>query len=163
MNDIGELIVGAYLQVIEECDFVHYNTRLPGGGVPGLRELDVIGLKLESSTAYLCEVTTHLRGVNQGVGGNPRTVEKIKDKHAWQQEYARQCLKGFEHRYMYWSPYVPVGYITKQLEPVDSLELIINKEYTDRIERLRKAAKVQMRNTGNDAFRMLQILEHLRR
>jgi len=63
---------------------------------------------------------------------------------------------------MYWSPHVPVGYITERLEQINSLELIINDKYTERIERLRKVAKAQMRNTGNAAFRMLQILEHLR-
>jgi len=119
-------------------------------------------LKLNSNTAYLCEVTTHLRGANQGGGGNAQTVQKIKDKHEWQQEYAHRCMKDFEHRFMCWSPYVPVGYITERLERVNSLELIINDKYTGRIGQLREAARAQMRNTGNAAFRMLQILEHLR-
>ncbi len=30
---IGEFIVGAYLQLIEECDFIDYNVRPPGGGL----------------------------------------------------------------------------------------------------------------------------------
>jgi len=71
-------------------------------------------------------------------------------------------MKDFEHRFMCWSPYVPVGYITERLERVNSLELIINDKYTGRIGQLREAARAQMRNTGNAAFRMLQILEHLR-
>jgi len=106
---------------------------------------------LNSNTAYLCEVTTHLRGANQG-GGNAQTVRKIKDKHKWQQEYAHRCLKDFGHRFMYWSPYVPIGYITERLERVNSLELIINDKYTERIERLRKAAKAQMRTPAMPLF-----------
>jgi len=41
LTDIGEFIVGAHLQLIEECDFVDYNVRPPGGGLKGLSELDV--------------------------------------------------------------------------------------------------------------------------
>ena len=29
LTDIGEFIVGAYLQLIEECDFIDYNVRPP--------------------------------------------------------------------------------------------------------------------------------------
>ena len=30
LTDIGEFIVGAHLQLIEECDFIDYNVRPPG-------------------------------------------------------------------------------------------------------------------------------------
>ena len=55
LTDIGEFIVGAHLQLIEECDFIDYNVRPPGGGLKGLGELDVVGLNFNSNTAYLCE------------------------------------------------------------------------------------------------------------
>jgi len=38
LTDIGEFIVGAYLQLIEECDVIDYNVRPPGGGLEGLNE-----------------------------------------------------------------------------------------------------------------------------
>ena len=63
LTDIGEFIVGAYLQIVEECDVVDYNVRPPGGGLEGLGELDVIGLNFKTNTAYFCEVTTHIRGL----------------------------------------------------------------------------------------------------
>ena len=161
MENIGELIVGAYLQEIEGCDFVIYNTRLPGGGQDGLRELDVVGLKLKDKVAYLCEVTTHIGGMGYQ-GGNPGAVKKIKEKHASQKKYAAENLEGFQHRFMFWSPYVPVGYITEHLEKIESLELVINVEYTARIEKLQAKAKATKHQTSNAAFRMLQILAHLR-
>lgn len=58
LTDIGEFIVGAHLQLIEECDFIDYNVRPPCGGLKGLGELDVVGLNFNSNTPYLCEVTT---------------------------------------------------------------------------------------------------------
>ena len=43
-TDIGEYIVGAYLKIIKECDFVDYNVRPPGGGLEGLNESNIVGL-----------------------------------------------------------------------------------------------------------------------
>jgi len=57
LTDVGEYIVGAYLQVEEGCDFVDYNIRPPGGGLEGLGELDVVGLNFKTKTAYVCEVS----------------------------------------------------------------------------------------------------------
>ncbi len=64
--EMGEYLVGAYLKVIEGCEFVDYNVRFPSGGLKGLDELDVIGFNFESDVAYLCEVTTHVRGILYG-------------------------------------------------------------------------------------------------
>ncbi|MFC4103238.1 hypothetical protein [Paenibacillus xanthanilyticus] len=160
-TEMGELIVGAYLKQIEECDFVEYNVRTRGGGLKGLNELDVVGLNFVTNTAYLCEVTTHLLGALYV--DNRSTVEKIKTKHENQKYYALNYLTSFQNiRYMFWSPYVPVGYITKGLAEVTDLELIINKEYTNRINEMRLLAKKTTNDTGNDFFRALQILEHLK-
>ncbi|WP_200894700.1 hypothetical protein [Bacillus alveayuensis] len=68
-----------------------------------------------SITTYLCEVTTHIRGLHT-------TVEKIKQKHEVQKEYAELLLKDFPNRiYMFWSPYVLEGYITTELRKIDPL------------------------------------------
>ena len=79
---IGEYLVGAYLKLIVGCDFVDYNVRVPGGGLAGLNELDVVGMDFGSSTAYLCEVTTHIRGMLYK--NNRETVDRIKRKHSHQ-------------------------------------------------------------------------------
>lgn len=161
LTDIGEFIVGAYLQLIEECDFVDYNVRPPGGGLEGLGELDVVGINLKTSTTYLCEVTTHIRGLLYK--DNKETVRRIGRKFVRQKEYAKQHLSKFEnHRFMFWSPVVPKGYLTANLSKVEGLELVINGDYKRRIEELRELAASTTHDARNPFFRMLQIMEHLR-
>lgn len=161
LTDIGEYIVGAYLKLSEGCDFVDYNVRAPGGGVEGLGELDVLGLKMETKKAYLCEVTTHIRGLNYG--GNEKTVRRIIKKHERQKWYANNYLTNFdEAEFSFWSPYVPVGYMTEQLQQVDGLQLVINEAYAARIDEMKRLAQANTHDTRNPFFRMLQILQHTR-
>lgn len=160
-TDVGEYIVGAYLKCIKNCDFVDYNVRIPGGGLKGLAELDVVGLNLKTNTAYLCEVTTHIRGLLYR--NNKFTVKKIKQKHEIQQEYAELLLENFSKKiFMFWSPYVPEGYITKNLRNIETLELVINKDYTSCIQQMKKVAADNTNDLGNPFLRTLQILEHLK-
>ena len=63
---------------------------------------------------------------------------------------------------MFWSPVVPKGYITKNLEKIKGLSIVINNEYTNCISELRTKAKESTYDAGNPFFRILQILEHLR-
>ena len=100
LTDIGEYIVGAYLQLKLDCDVVAYNVRPPGGGLKGLEEIDVVGLNLKKRIAYLCEVTTHIRGVLYK--NNQTTVDRITRKHKRQKWYSRQrFLKRFRCEYMF--------------------------------------------------------------
>ncbi len=162
MADIGEFIVGAYLKVIKECDFVDYNVRPAGGGLEGLNELDVVGLDFKNKIAYLCEVTTHIRGLLYK--DNKTTVGRIKKKYGIQKTYANKNLSDFPNRYfMFWSPVVPRGYITSELGKIDGLELVINEKYAQCIEGLKEKAKELTNDVGNPFFRTLQILEHLRK
>lgn len=55
-TEMGEYLVGAYLQLEQQCDVLSFNVRPPGGGLKGLQELDVVGLNFKTNTAYLCEV-----------------------------------------------------------------------------------------------------------
>lgn len=161
LTDIGEFIVGAHLQLVEGCDMVDYNVRAPGGGLAGLNELDVIGLNFETNTAFLCEVTTHIRGLLYK--NNQETVRRIRKKHQYQIAYSKKYLKEFKtHRYMFWSPVVPVGYVTDHLLKIDTLEVVINGEYKHRIEVLKELAATTTHDARNPFFRMLQIMGHLR-
>ena len=161
-TDIGEYIVGAYLKIIRGCDFVDYNVRSPGGGLQGLNELDVVGLNFSKKLAYLCEVTTHIRGLL--IKDKRTTVETTRMKYEKQKEYATKHLPGFPKRhFMFWSPVVPKGYITEGLEKIEGLELCINAKYAQCIDELKQKAGELTNDVGNPFFRMLQILEHLRR
>lgn len=154
----GEQLVGAYLKIVEGCDVVSYNVRPPGGGVRGLEEFDVLGLDFKNSTAFLCEVTTHIAGTS------PVSIERLKTKHKRQRKYARDHLRQFtDIRYMFWSPRVPVGKQTKELAKLKKIEAVINADYAARIDELAQEATRRRNDEGNDAFRILQILAHLRR
>lgn len=161
LTDIGEYIVGAYLKLKLGCDFVDYNVRPPGGGLKGLEELDVLGLDLKNNVAFLCEVTTHIRGVLYK--DNKTTIERIRKKYKHQQDYASEYLTKFDKiRYMFWSPVVPKGYLTENLARIEGLELVINANYKKCIEELRELARYTTHDTRNPFFRMLQILEHMK-
>ena len=163
LTDVGEYFVGAYLRLIEQCDFVDYNVRAPGGGLAGLGELDVVGFNFRTKTAFLCEVTTHIRGLLISNQGKDDTVPRIKAKHGRQKEYAARYLKHLKvHRFQFWSPVVPRGRVA-QLAQIEGLELVINGEYARRVDKLMMLARVEKYDTRNPVFRMMQILGSLRR
>jgi len=161
ITDIGEYLVGAYLKLVEKCDVIDYNVRPPGGGIEGLGELDVIGLNFKTQSATICEVTTHICGLQYGT--NLETVTRIRAKHVRQKQYAKQYLKSFGNiQYQFWSPVVAVGFITENLSQVKTLELVINGEYKRRFEMLQRLAGTETHDTRNPVFRVLQIIGHLR-
>ena len=159
-TEMGEYLVGAYLKLIEGCDFVDYSVREPGGGLIGLNELDVVGIHFKKRTAFLCEVTTHIRGLLYK--DNRETIRRIAYKHQNQRDYANSRLAEFQPVFMFWSPYVPKGYVTDHLADIPGLELVINAEYKRRVNELQQKAIKERQDTGNPAFRMLQILGALR-
>ncbi len=160
-TEMGEYIVGAYLRLVEHCDFVDYNVRQIEGGQKGLNEFDVLGLRFADRAAYLCEVTTHIRGLLYK--DNKATVERVGQKFQRQKKYAEDCLTDFPNcRFMFWSPSVPEGYITDGLKRISGLELVINAEYTRCVDELRGKARIMSNDIGNPFFRVLQILERLR-
>ncbi|MGD0649885.1 MAG: hypothetical protein ABSA97_01870 [Verrucomicrobiia bacterium] len=161
--EMGEYVVGAYLEFIKKCEVVHYGARLPGGGLGGLNELDVVGLNFAGKTAYLCEVTTHLNGL--AIINYPTTVEKFKKKYSAAKKYADVCLKDlkdFQRVFMFWSPRVSEGRLTEQLRAIGGWELVINRSYSDCVEQLRREAERSTRPTSNPFFRALQIIGHLK-
>ena len=161
LTDVGEYLVGACLQLLDGCDFVDYNVRPPGGGLDGLGELDVIGLNFATRTAILCEVTTHIRGLLYV--NNQETVKRIGKKHERQKAYAAKYLGNFDNfRYQFWSPVVPVGYVTEELKKIESLELVINQAYRAKVDALRTKAGLLTHDARNPVFRLLQIIEHLK-
>ena len=161
-TEMGEYAVGAYLKEVLACDFVDYNVRLPGGGLEGLGEIDVVGLTFEDQTPFLCEVTTHLEGLQYGT--YKTTILRIKKKFAHQKSFAQKRLTHFKNiNFMFWSPVVPEGVLTRNLAEIDGLQLVINGAYTDKVGELEQEAKNTTRDTGNPFFRVLQLLAHLRK
>ncbi len=159
--EMGEYLVGSWFEFIEDCDVVSYNVRFPGEGLKALSEFDVVGLDFKKNTAYLCEVATHILGLIYG-NTSEYTVNKIKDKHRKQKDYAKKYLKDFKTvSFQFWSPKVSRKTV-EGLKKIKGLELVINEEYTARANQLREEAKRITKRVNNPAFRLLQILEHLK-
>ncbi|MGE4352037.1 MAG: hypothetical protein AB7E52_07615 [Bdellovibrionales bacterium] len=161
-TEIGEYIVGAYLKLVLGCDVVDYNVRIPGGKLEGLGELDVVGYNFELGHAFICEVATHILGLDYG--GYDETLDRIRRKHERQKIYAERFLKGRfnEIRFMFWSPNVPVGKLTTGLAAIEGMDLILNAAYKKAVGELKTQAQTTSHDTGNPFFRALQILQHLR-
>lgn len=101
-EDIGESLVGAYLRYVEGCEFVLFNTYLPG--VQG--EIDVIGIRLgRPQDIFFVEVTTHIQGMTYG--GNRRTVEKVREKLVRAQALAKQRFPEDDHHFQVWTVPTP--------------------------------------------------------
>jgi hypothetical protein len=83
-------------------------------------------------------------------------------KHERQKRYGVKFLKNFQCQYMFWSPVVPVGFITESLSQLPDLELVVNGDYKRRIDELKVLARETTHDARNPVFRVLQILEHMR-
>lgn len=164
-EDIGESLVGAYLRYVERCEFVLFNTFLPG--IQG--EIDVIGIRLgQPRDIYFAEVTTHLDGMTYG--GNASTVSKIRSKLERAQGFADERFPGDRHHFSVWSPRVPEGAMTVAFNTMADefaqsgkrLTFVINRVYGDRIQELIEVAKANRKATSDPAFRLLQVLAVVR-
>ena len=157
--------MGAYFRYVRGCEFVLFNTFLPG--IQG--EIDVIGIRLGTPRdVYFAEVTTHIEGMTYG--GNSSTVEKIKNKLARAQDFARERFPGDAHHYSVWSPRVPEGAMTAAFADLaaefadrgEQLSFVINKGYGDRVQELIAIARSNSRATSDPAFRLLQVLTRVK-
>jgi hypothetical protein len=142
-------------------------------------EIDVVGIDLKNSIAYVCEVATHTGGLNYVKGAQPDNVNKLTRKFMDDVNYARSYLGNFEqHRFMLWSPVVkhPVAAQTKhnqfndlveirrnlRAEPYRAnIEMIVNEVYQARVDELRHKATEETAASEYPVFRLLQILHVL--
>lgn len=161
------MLVGAYLKLVEECEIVAYGQHSPIEGEQ--MEVDVIGIQPDGKQEVItCEVATHLLGL--GYGNSEKNRDTVAAKFRNAETYVDRVFGSSEsHRFQFWSPKVP-SKSEKKLEDVASefkdrtdtkLELVMNKQYTERINELQKAAASTASQTNELAFRILQILEHL--
>ena len=129
----------------------------------GLDEFDVVGLNFEDSQAFLCEVSTHIRGLSYKT--KDAAIQRVREKFKKQKSYAKEWLGFFEKssHFMFWAPSVKNPDVVKRLRRISGLEIVVNEDYTDCVETLRREAKRQSHDVGNPAFRLLQILEHMKK
>lgn len=160
-EDIGESLVGSYLRYVQGCEFVLFNTFLPGEQ----GEIDVIGIRLGSPRdIYFVEVTTHIEGMTYG--GNKKTVEKVRDKLVRAQRFAQDKFPEDRHHFQVWSPRVPVGAMTTDFAAMSAefevrgerLNFVMNQAYGDAVQELITVARGNSKATSDPAFRLLQVL-----
>jgi hypothetical protein len=184
----GELLVGSYLRLVEGCELVTYNQRSHEAG--NQLEIDVIGVDNTEDgqqAVYTCEVVTHIDGLHYS--GTPdtdrweeygnddyqHTLERLWRKFSADKEYVTDLFDADSYVFQFWSPIVRGNrdekcLLTGLYNMADEFEakrdakfeLVINEEYTDRIEALREKAEQTEKDYGELGFRILQILEHLR-
>ena len=177
----GELLVGSYLRLVEGCELVMYNQRSQKQG--DQLEIDVIGVDSTEQgerVVYTCEVVTHIDGLHYS--GTPdtgrwkeygnddyqHTLERLWRKFKSDKGYVTDLFDTDDYSFVFqfWSPVVRGNrdekYLLTGLYDMAELELVINEEYTERIEALRERAGQTEKDYGELGFRMLQILEHLR-
>jgi hypothetical protein len=113
-------------------------------------------------------VITHLRGTLYGTG-YAATVAKVRDKIGRAQDFAAASFAGDVHRYEIWSPIVPSGMAQRFDELADEfstqeldVEFITKARYTVRVQELVEHARKSFKATNEPAYRLLQILTHLR-
>jgi len=154
--DIGESLVGSYLRHERQCHTVAFNQFLRGKQ----GEIDVIGISGEgvNQHVWLAEVALHLDSLNYG--GYTQTVHKVATKVATAREYADNTYSGRPSTVEFWAPQVPSG-LGVLLAELD-VELVINEEFTRRVNLLAARAASSTKQFGDDAFRFLQVLTHLR-
>lgn len=166
--DIGESIAGAYMRYIRECEVVVYNTFLRDQQ----GEIDVVALKTGSPReVWLCEVTTHIGGMLYvGSEGGDGTISKLRDKLSRARAFAEVAFPGDHLHFEIWSPRVAKGKLTDAFDALKAeansqgidLGFVVNEDYTEKIRELADHAGKNPSATSEPAYRMLQVLTHLR-
>lgn len=160
MIDIGEDLVGAYLNRVVGCSVVQFNVRT----LVRQAEIDVVGLKINAnqiSDVWLCEVSTHTGGLG-GYKGN--AAGKIAAKIASVKAYASSTYPGVRQNIEVWSPKVTPGMMSKlgvALVDHPDVTVICNHEYAQRVRELAALARTQTAYSDSPSFRLLQILSRL--
>ena len=153
--DVGESLVGAYMRQVRSCHTVAFNIFLP----QGQGELDVVGVANAPGgvEVWMAEVAIHLDSLNYG--GYSKTVDKVSTKVAAARAYAAQVYRDVTPTVEFWSPVVPSGLASAWHS---RRRLDHNDDFTARVNELAALAKGHTKTTGDDAYRFLQLLTHLR-
>ena len=168
MPEAGELFVGAYLRIVRDCPIVQYNARDHRQGSQS--EVDVLGLDYAAKQLYVCEVVTHLAGALYSGKTSDETVSRIEKKFRRHRAWVARSFAEFPSpTFMLWSPYVAVGAKTTAFEEMSKawpgpgrFECWINAAYADAMKELIRLAAGEEKQRGEEFYRVLQLLTHLR-
>ena len=173
MQNIGEEIVGAYLQHIKGCEFIQFNLPL----LMRQGEIDVLGIDIKEKTLYVCEVAVHVQGLQYVKDRSPDNINRFTAKFRKNAEYAQSRFGNYNARYMLWSPIVRISgksakhnqmrdvlQIQKNLRKEGiSVELIVNHQFHNCLLELRNIARKETRECKSPVLRLMQIEEYLQK
>ncbi len=175
MQNPGEELVGEYLKIKLNCDFVEYNLYTPN--IQG--EIDVVGINAENKILYVCEVATHLvTGLQYVKDKQPDNINRFVKKFSKNIEYANKYFPDYEKHFQLWSPivknpketakYNQMRDVKEIIEIINGLysvkiEPIINEKYYECIMFLRKFSLKETKELKSPILRLLQIEEKLKK
>jgi hypothetical protein len=112
------------------------------------------------------------RVVDRHSASSPSTLlaRRLADKVRRAQVFAARVFEGHAHKVEIWSPRVAAGQITTwmdefargQAEQGLAVAFVVNEDYADAVQELVEVARLSTSMTSEPAFRMLQLLTHLR-
>jgi hypothetical protein len=154
--DIGEHLVGAYLEFCSGCGVVSYDHSLVGEQ----GDIDVLGLDLSGRRVFAVEVKTHIGGLG---GYKGQEGPKLRQQIERAQRFLESQLSDWDRHYAIWSPHVAPkteAAIRAALDDpsIPIVDLVINAEFASRLNELSVKARGDARFRTNPAFRLLQIL-----
>jgi len=187
----GELLVGAYHQRVTGAEVVSYNNRSDEQGDQMEADVIAVNTDRESEdqTVHVCEVVTHLEGGLYSGSPDSDEWDEYANNDAYQYSletlwrkfnddlrYANDTFPNADElAFEFWAPVVTGWHHGGDLidgldalsdrfesENNEPLEIIINQDYTARIDELQDEAEGDTSDYGSSAFRFLQILENLK-
>ena len=87
-------------------------------------EIDVVGINTAKKKVYICEVATHLAGLQYVKERRPDNVERFVKKFEKDIEYSRRYLPEFEKVFMLWSPIVRTAKDGSQYNQMNDIDQI---------------------------------------
>lgn len=177
----GELLVGAYHKRMNGCEVVSYNNRSEERGNQMEADVIAIDNNRDTGgqNVYVCEVVTHMSGKlysgspDEGwwteftnIKAHQYSLQKLQQKFQEDYRYVNDTFANADnHSYQFWAPVV-TGWergsgLINGLEELRNrfedetgkeLELIINQDYTERIQNLRNEAKGDTSDHGPPHF-----------
>ena len=175
MINPGEEIVGEYLKLIKNCDFVEYNLYTPD--IQG--EIDVVGINAKEKVLYVCEVATHLiTGLQYTKNNRPDNVDRFCKKFRKNIPYARKYFPDYTHHFMIWSPVVKssgdsaknnqLKSLSEVVETIfaefsERIETVINHSYAHCLFELRAYSAKETKELQSPIMRLMQIEEYTKK
>ena len=169
MQNVGEQLVGDYLRVKENCDFIDYNVYTKD--VQG--EIDVSGINNTDKNVFICAVAIHLStGLQYTKNKRPDTGPRFIAKFSKNIEYTRKYFEGYAQEFMLWSPivkdskgkieYNQKAHLKSAVDEIKNkyavnINLMINEKFSEAIAALRTHAAETSEELKSPVLRLLQI------